>query len=43
MEKLKLKIKQHRLEHNCRTEREKYYPGPGLEPGNLAFRANFRT
>ena len=24
----------------CRIRREKFYPGPGLEPGPLAFRAN---
>ena len=28
---------------NCRIEREKFYPGPGLEPGPLAFRANALT
>ena len=24
----------------CRIEREKFYPGPGLEPGPLALRAS---
>ena len=24
----------------CRIEREKFYPGPGLEPGPLAFCAS---
>ena len=28
---------------NCRTEREKFYPEPGLEPGPVAFRANALT
>ena len=26
-----------------RIEREKFYPGPGIEPGPLAFRANVLT
>ena len=26
-----------------RIEREKFYPGPGLEPGPLVFRANALT
>ena len=25
---------------NCRTEREKFFPGPGLEPQPLAFHIN---
>ena len=27
----------------CRTEREKFYPGPGLEPGPLALLASALT
>ena len=28
---------------NCKTERQKFYSGPELEPGPLAFRANALT
>ena len=39
-EKPRKNSKNRKLVHNCRIEREKFYPGPGLEPGHLAFRAN---
>ena len=28
------------IKYYTEFEREKFYPGPGLEPGPLAFRAN---
>ena len=28
---------------NCRIEREKLYPGPGLEPGPIALRTSALT
>ena len=43
LNKLRLKIwcsDQGHLLANCRTEKEKFYPGPGLELEPLAFRAN---
>ena len=35
--------KQGRLLASCRIEREKFYPGPGLEPEPLALRASALT
>ena len=40
---LKICSDQGHLLANCGTEREKFYPGPGPEPGLLAFRANALT
>ena len=34
---------EHQVKCYRRTEREKFYPGPGLERGTLAFRANALT
>ena len=36
-------LEQGRLLARCKTEREKCYPGPGLEPGPLALRASAHT
>ena len=42
--KLKISVlEQGRLLDSCRIEREKLYPGPGLEPRSLAFRASALT